>query len=122
MRFPTLCSNHGSSQECSLAAALYAQYFEQAQSPAARATLRTAATAAGIDPADAEAFIDSIDPEGYDEATREVKAMIREQAGNGVDSVPYVVFEGKRRDLTLIGAKDVGEYVKAMEQIVNESA
>jgi predicted DsbA family dithiol-disulfide isomerase len=47
---------------------------------------------------------------------------IREQAGNGVDSVPYIVFEGKRRDFTLIGAKEVGEYVKTLEQVVKEAS
>jgi predicted DsbA family dithiol-disulfide isomerase len=47
--------------------------------------------------------------------------LIREQAGNGVDSVPYLVLEGKRRDLTLVGAKEVGEYEKALQTIVTES-
>ena len=44
----------------------------------------------------------------------------REQAGNGVGSVLYVVFEGKRRDFTLVGAKEVGEYVKTLEQVSKE--
>ena len=47
--------------------------------------------------------------------------LIREQAGNGVDSVPYVVLEGKRRDLTLVGAKEVEEYVKEFEKLAKES-
>ena len=47
--------------------------------------------------------------------------LVREQAGNGVDSVPYIMFEGKRRDLTLVGAKEVEEYVKALETISRES-
>jgi predicted DsbA family dithiol-disulfide isomerase len=47
--------------------------------------------------------------------------LIREQAGNGVDSVPYIVFEGKRRDVTLVGAKEVEEYERALETIVRES-
>ena len=47
--------------------------------------------------------------------------LIREQAGNGVDSVPYVVFEGKRRDFTVEGAREVEEYVKEMEKVVKES-
>jgi predicted DsbA family dithiol-disulfide isomerase len=50
-----------------------------------------------------------------------VKSLIREQASNGVDSVPYIVMERKRRDVTLVGAKEVEEYVKALEQIVKES-
>jgi predicted DsbA family dithiol-disulfide isomerase len=55
------------------------------------------------------------------EGLQDVKSKIREQAGNGIDSVPIVVVEGRRRDLTLQGAKEVGEYVKALEQIVKES-
>jgi len=47
--------------------------------------------------------------------------LIREQAGNGVDAVPYVVIEGKKRDFTLEGAKEVAEYVKVLEQVAKES-
>ena len=47
--------------------------------------------------------------------------LIREQAGNGIDAVPYVVIEGKRRDFTFQGAKEVSEYVKALEQVIKES-
>jgi predicted DsbA family dithiol-disulfide isomerase len=47
---------------------------------------------------------------------------IREQASNGVDSVPFVVFEGKRRDITIQGANEVEDYVKALEKIVKESS
>lgn len=47
--------------------------------------------------------------------------LIREQAGNGIDSVPYVVVEGKRRDFTLEGAKEVAEYLKTLEQVAKES-
>lgn len=51
----------------------------------------------------------------------DVKREIQEQAGNGVDSVPYIVFEGRRRDFTLVGAKEVDEYVKTLEQVVKEA-
>jgi predicted DsbA family dithiol-disulfide isomerase len=51
----------------------------------------------------------------------DVKALIREQASNGVDSVPTIIFEGKRRDFTLIGAKDVEEYEKVLHQVAKES-
>jgi len=47
--------------------------------------------------------------------------LIREQAGNGIDAVPYIVIEGKRRDFTLQGAKEVSEYVKTLEQVIKES-
>ncbi len=50
-----------------------------------------------------------------------MKMLIREQAGNGVDSVPYIVLEGKRRDITLVGAKEVEEYEKALLTILKES-
>ena len=50
-----------------------------------------------------------------------MKMLMREQASNGIDSVPYVVFEGKKRDFTLEGAKEVEEYVKVMQQVAKES-
>ncbi len=46
--------------------------------------------------------------------------LIREQAGNGIDSVPYVVLEGKRRDFTIEGAREVEEYVKELEKVAKE--
>ena len=36
-------------------------------------------------------------------------------------AVPYVVLEGKRRDFTLEGAKEVDEYLKEFEKVVKES-
>ena len=36
--------------------------------------------------------------------------------------VPYVVFEGKRRDLTLVGAKEVAEYLKTLEAVAREAS
>ena len=47
--------------------------------------------------------------------------MVREQASNGIDTVPNIMIEGKRRDITLVGAKEVEEYTKALKQIVKES-
>ena len=66
--------------------------------------------------ADAKDFI-----EDKNDGLMDVKMLIREQVGNGVDSVPYIVIEGKRRNITLVGAKEVDEYVKALETIVRES-
>lgn len=71
---------------------------------------------AGVDRSKAEAFIG----DEY-EGLPETKMLIREQAGNGVDSVPYVVLEGKRRDFTLVGAKEVDEYLKDFEKLAKES-
>ena len=50
----------------------------------------------GIPEEEAKAFI-----EDKDEGLMDVKMSFREQKGNGIDAVPYVVFEGKRRDITL---------------------
>lgn len=58
--------------------------------------------------------------EDESEGLMETKMAIREQAGNGVDSVPYVVFEGRKRDFTLIGAKEVAEYEKVLAQVAKE--
>ncbi|KAG8526798.1 uncharacterized protein KY384_008227 [Bacidia gigantensis] len=95
---------------------LYKQFFEQEKHPSAAETLTKAATDAGIDQAKAKSFVN----DEY-EGLQDTKMLIREQAGNGVDSVPYVVLEGRRRDITLVGAKEVGEYVKEMEKIAKET-
>jgi len=50
-----------------------------------------------------------------------VKLLIREQTGNGIDSVPYIVIEGKKRDISLQGAKEVDEYVKWLERVMKET-
>ena len=77
----------------------------------------TACKEAGIPEAEAKKVI-----EDKDEGLQETKMKIREQASNGVDSVPYVVFEGKRRDVTIQGANEVEDYVKALEKIVKEAS
>ena len=77
----------------------------------------TACSEAGIPEAEAKKVI-----EDKDEGLQETKMKIREQASNGVDSVPYVVFEGKRRDVTIQGANEVEDYVKALEKIVKEAS
>lgn len=75
-----------------------------------------ATTAAGIPEEDAKKVIAD-----EDEGLVDVKTAIREQVGNGIDSVPYVRFEGKKRDLTFEGAQDVEDYVKGLETIIKES-
>jgi predicted DsbA family dithiol-disulfide isomerase len=60
--------------------------------------------------------------EDDNEGLIDVKKLIQEQLSDGVDSVPNIIFEGKKRDFTLIGAKEVDEYVKTMEQILKESS
>jgi predicted DsbA family dithiol-disulfide isomerase len=94
---------------------LYEQYFTLERHPSAPETLMAATKAAGIDEAKAKEFIES------DDGRRDVETTIRSQKSDGIDSVPYVILEGKRRDLTLEGAKEVEEYVKALDTIVKES-
>ena len=94
---------------------LYAQYFTEEKHPSAPDTLLKGAMDAGIDQSKAEAFIG----DEY-EWLPETKMLIREQASNGIDAVPYVVLEGKRRDFTLEGAKEVEEYLKEFEKVAKE--
>lgn len=61
---------------------LYTQYFTQRAHPSASETLIKAATAAGVDEAKAEAFVN----DEY-EGKQETKMLLREQANNGIDSV-----------------------------------
>lgn len=94
---------------------LYAAYFEQAAHPSSSETLVAALEGAGIGAKEAKKVVDD-----ESEGMMEVKSAIREQVGNAVDSVPYVVFEGRRRDFTLIGAKSVEEYTKTLGQVAKE--
>lgn len=96
---------------------LYKQYFEEERHPAADSTLLRAATEAGIDESEAQAFI-----EDRREGMMETKALIRDQIGNQVDSVPRIKIEGKRRDVELEGAKEVEEYVAALNKVIRESS
>ncbi|KAI4221915.1 MAG: hypothetical protein LQ349_007729 [Xanthoria aureola] len=96
---------------------LYTQYFTQRAHPSASETLLRATHDAGIDSATAEAFVTD-----ESEGLPDTKLLMREQASNGVDSVPHVVVEGKRRDFTLVGAKDVAEYLKTLEAVAKEAS
>ncbi|KZM18490.1 uncharacterized protein EKO05_0007684 [Ascochyta rabiei] len=96
---------------------LYQQYFCERAHPSGHDTLITACRAAGLSEHEGRRVV-----EDESEAAMETKMAIQEQAGNGVDSVPYIVFEGRRRDFTLIGAKDVNEYVKMLEQVAKEAS
>lgn len=100
-----------------IVSSLYRQYFEEEKHPSSEETLLAALKEAGVEEAEAKKAIDD-DSEGL----IEVKMLIQEQVGNGVDSVPYVVVEGKRRDITIVGAQEVADYVKALEQVAKESS
>jgi len=95
---------------------LYTQYFEQEKSLADRETVRTALERAGVSESEVTAFMD-------DETLHMAltKAEIREQETNSIDAVPFLTMEGKKRDLHLEGAKEVEQYVKALETIAKES-
>jgi predicted DsbA family dithiol-disulfide isomerase len=51
----------------------------------------------------------------------ETERAMQAQAADGIDAVPHVVFEGRRRDIALTGAKEVEEYGRVLEQIYKES-
>ena len=95
---------------------LYRQYFEEEKHPSTDATLLEACKEAGIPDEEAKEFV-----KDQNEGLMDVKRLIREQAGNGIDSVPFIVFEGRRRDVSLQGAQEVEDYVKALNTIVKES-
>ncbi|KAH6683437.1 thioredoxin-like protein, partial [Halenospora varia] len=99
-----------------LVMSLYSLYFEQSQHPSSPSTLLTACLAAGIPQAEAGKVIND-----ESEGLMEAKLAIRENVGNGIDSVPVVVVEGRRRDVTVTGANEVEDYEKALRQVVKES-
>ncbi|KAK0659668.1 hypothetical protein DIS24_g3874 [Lasiodiplodia hormozganensis] len=96
---------------------LYSQYFENEKHPSAADTLLRATADAGIPESEAKPVIDD-----ESEGLMDVKMLIREQKGNGIDAVPHVVIEGRRRDVTLEGAREVDEYVKALQRVIKENA
>ncbi|KAH8200931.1 hypothetical protein TruAng_004869 [Truncatella angustata] len=98
-------------------AALYRQYFEEGKHPSSDATLLAACQEAGVEEVDARRVV----VEERDMGRREIGQMVKMAGIDGVDSVPTIIFEGRRRDLTLVGAKEVEEYEKALATIVKES-
>lgn len=96
--------------------ALYRRFFEEARHPAADDTLLESCIEAGIEKTEAEEVISD-----KEKGLRTVKERIR-SVGMDVDAVPVVSIEGKRRDLTLTGAKEAKDYVKALQTIIKESA
>jgi predicted DsbA family dithiol-disulfide isomerase len=95
---------------------LYQSYFCNAAHPSSQSTLLEACAAAGLDEEEARLLV-----EDEQRGLRETKGAVREQVGNAVDSVPYVVFEGRKRDFTEVGAKSVGEYRRVLGQVVKEA-
>lgn len=106
----------GSERANKLVNALYRMYFEEERNPSSEETLVAACVEAGVDEKEARRVV-----QDESEGLVDVKGLLRESVQNGIDSVPSIVFEGRRRDVTLVGAKEVGDYVKAMETIAKES-
>ena len=71
---------------------LYRQYFEERKHPSSEGRLMAACVAAGVSEDDASKLV-----EDETMGSRQTKAAVQEQVGNGVDSVSYVVFEGRKR-------------------------
>lgn len=94
---------------------LYLQYFEQEQHPSSKSTILQACKAAGVQNLDSMGdFIDSDDLED------DVKESIMEENMTGNDGVPAIMFEGRRRDFTLVGAKSPSEYLNTIKQVLKE--
>ncbi|KAL7942162.1 hypothetical protein V8C42DRAFT_354994 [Trichoderma barbatum] len=96
--------------------ALYGRYFERGEHPSADEVLIGACVEAGISEEEASKVVGD-----KDLGLAEVKARLREVTRD-VDAVPVVMVEGKRRDITLTGAKEVEEYMKTLEKIASESS
>lgn len=113
---PPTASTSGPDVADKLVTSLYRQYFEEERHPSNHETLLQACKDAGIGDEEAKKIV-----EDQESGEDELKDAIREQKGNGVDAVPFVLVEGKRRDFTFEGAKEVGDYVKGLLQVVKES-
>lgn len=100
---------------------LYRMYFEEARHPSSAETLVAACVEGGV-PEDEARRVVGADGEQQQEipGAQLARRKIGMSRADGVDSVPTVVFEGRRRDVTLIGAKEVFEYEKALATIVKE--
>jgi predicted DsbA family dithiol-disulfide isomerase len=95
--------------------ALYKRYFTQGMHPAADETLVESCVEAGIDEEEAKKVV-----ENKETGLRSAKDKLRTVAMDA-DAVPIVSVEGKKRDITMNGAKEVADYVKALETIAKES-
>ncbi|KAF4438487.1 hypothetical protein F53441_12768 [Fusarium austroafricanum] len=96
--------------------AVFKLYFAEGRHPGSDDMLIEACSEAGVDEKEAKALI-----EDKARGERETKEEIR-RIGADIDAVPTVIIEGRRRDLTLTGLKEVSEYIKAMETIAKESS
>ncbi|KHO11284.1 hypothetical protein MAA_11099 [Metarhizium robertsii ARSEF 23] len=107
--------DRGADAASRLVEGLYRRYFEQAKHPSGDETLVEACVEAGVGEDEARKLV-----EDKEMGLREVRARLREVTMDA-DAVPVVAVEGKRRDITLTGAKEVKDYIKALETVVKES-
>lgn len=106
---------HGADTANKLVDALFRLYFAEGRHPGADDMLIEACVEAGVDEKEAKSLV-----EDKDKGERDTREKIR-SIGMDIDSVPTVIIEGRRRDLTLTGLKEVAEYVKAFGTITKES-
>lgn len=99
-----------------LVEALYSRYFEYEQDQNSKQVLIEACVEAGIAEAEAREVV-----EDESEGKIETRNMIRMASMDGVDAVPHILIEGRKRDFTLIGAKEVADYAKALQTVIKES-
>lgn len=113
---------YGSAAASRIIDALYRMYFEEARHPSSPETLVAACVEGGIPEDEARQVVGAAGGQHDASATGALLARrkIMMSRADGVDSVPTVVFEGRRRDVTLVGAKEVFEYEKALATIVKE--
>ncbi|KAF5651188.1 hypothetical protein F52700_93 [Fusarium sp. NRRL 52700] len=96
--------------------AVFRLYFAEGRHPGSDDMLIEACVEAGIDEGMAKSLV-----EDKSRGERDTKEKIR-STGMDIDAVPTVVIEGRKRDLSLTGLKEVSEYIKAMETIRKESS
>lgn len=97
---------------------VYKAFFQESKNPSVDETLLQACKDAGVEDADAKRVV--VEEKGLGAA--ETKRLIQVVRINGVDSVPTIVFEGRKRDFTLVGAKEVQEYEKTLATVAKESS
>lgn len=108
-------SQHGAESACLALQTLYKLYFEDGQHPSSPETLIAACHAAGLEAMESEKLVE--DGGLWEQETRQ---LMEGRRRDGVDSVPTVVVEGRKRDFELVGAKEGREYVKVLGQVEKE--
>ncbi|KAF2759062.1 thioredoxin-like protein [Pseudovirgaria hyperparasitica] len=104
----------GEDRTLALVEALYRAYFEEERHPGSVETLVGCLGEVGVGEGEARAFVEG------EEGEEEVRGLVRGMGRDGVDSVPHVVVEGRRRDFTETGAKEVEAYVTVLEKVAKE--